>query len=220
MRRRSEYSHCKQNTQFTISFRFISLPFFPFFSQPHPTPNNLLSSFTSCLPFISLSPSLPFHSCRYPLLAFLISAFQLKTYPTAILSARSCLFAGLLALTCCRRLFDRTGRLDEALACLRAFVARYPPSDVREPSSTLTQQADMRSTRVSLAGSNRPLVRLTTALDVHDDDVPPLLTFSDTETLHHRLVAASNRHGIAYVKWVCKAYEGALRKRREATLQV
>lgn len=116
--------------------------------------------------------------------------------------------------------FDRTGLLDEALACLRAFVARYPPSDVRELSSTATQRPDMRSTRVSLAASNRPLVRLTTALDVQDDDVPPLLTFEDMEVLHHRLVAAGDRRSLAYVKWVCKAYEGALRKRREMALQV
>jgi hypothetical protein len=118
--------------------------------------------------------------------------------------------------------FDRTSDLDEALACLRAFVARYPPCDVRERplSSTTTQLPDMRSTRVTLAASDRPLVRLTTALDVQDDDVPPLLTFADLEVLHHRLVAVGDRRGLAYVKWVCKAYEGALRKRREAALNV
>lgn len=118
---------------------------------------------------------------------------------------------------------DRTSHLDEALACLRTFAARYPPCDVRERSSAAalaaTQRPDMRSTRVSLAASDRPLVRLTTALDVQDDDVPPLLTFADVEVLHQRLVAAGDRRGLACVKWVCKAYEGALRKRREAALQ-
>lgn len=77
----------------------------------------------------------------------------------------------------------------------------------------------MRAMRVSLAGA-RPLVRLTTALDIQDDHVPPLLTFADIEVLHHRLVALGNFRGLAYVKWVCKAYEGALRKRREAALKV
>jgi hypothetical protein len=118
---------------------------------------------------------------------------------------------------------DRTGRLDEALACLRAFVARYPPHIVREssPSPTPTQLPDhMRSTRVSLVAGDRPLVRLTTALDVQDDAVPPLLTFADIEVLHHRLVAAGDLRGVAYVKWACKAYEGALRRRREATLKL
>ena len=119
-------------------------------------------------------------------------------------------------------LFDRTSELDEALACLRTFAARHPPCDVRErpSSSTAGQRPDMRSTRVSLAASGRPLVRLTTALDVRDDDVPPLLTFADLEVLHQRLVAAGDRRGLAYIKWVCKAYEGALRKRREAALNV
>ena len=77
---------------------------------------------------------------------------------------------------------------------------------------------DMRATRVSLADRGRPLVRLTTVLDVQDERVPPLLTFADVEVLHHRLVAAGDLRGVAYVKWVCKAYEGALRRRREAAL--
>lgn len=77
---------------------------------------------------------------------------------------------------------------------------------------------DMRATRVSLADRGRPLVRLTTPLDVQDDRVPPLLVFADVEALHHRLVAADDLRGVAYVKWACKAYEGALRRRREAAL--
>jgi hypothetical protein len=63
-------------------------------------------------------------------------------------------------------------------------------------------------------------VRFMTALDVQDDDVPSLLTFADIEVLHHRLVAAGDLRNLAYVKWVCKSYEGALRKRREATLKL
>jgi hypothetical protein len=73
--------------------------------------------------------------------------------------------------------------------------------------------------RVSLTAEDRPLVRLTTALDVQDDEVPPLLMFADVEVLHHRLVAASDLRSLAYVKWVCKSYEGALRKRREEALK-
>jgi len=125
------------------------------------------------------------------------------------------------------RVLALTGRVDEALACLRAFAARYPPSAVRESSSPQTAQGgirgrgrpDMRAMRVSLAARDRPLVRLTTVLDEQDDDVPPLLTFADVEVLHHRLVAAGDLRGLAYVKWVCKTYEGALHKRREETLK-
>lgn len=124
--------------------------------------------------------------------------------------------------------------MDEALACLRAFVARYPPDSVRPATATALQEEyeqllppsaarrrrDMRATRVSLANSGRPLVRLTTPLDVQDERVPPLLTFADVEVLHHRLVATGDMRGVAYVKWACKAYEGALRRRREAALLI
>ena len=115
----------------------------------------------------------------------------------------------------------RTGMLDEALDCLRAFVARYPPHTVRATATPPPAEhglREMRETRVVLADRGRPLVRLTTPLDVQDDYVPPLLVFADVEALHHRLVAAGDLRGIAYVKWVCKAYEGALRRRREAAL--
>ncbi|KAI9435830.1 hypothetical protein H4582DRAFT_2059299 [Lactarius indigo] len=114
------------------------------------------------------------------------------------------------------RILALTGQLDEALGCLRAFVARYPPHSVR----AAPQQWDMRATRVSLADRGRPLVRLTTPLDVQDERVPPLLTFADIEVLHHRLVAVGDSRGVAHVKWVCKAYEGALRRRREAALHI
>ncbi|KAH9068095.1 hypothetical protein EDB83DRAFT_683485 [Lactarius deliciosus] len=114
------------------------------------------------------------------------------------------------------RILALTGELDEALACLRAFVARYPPHSVR--ATAQQQQWDMRTTRVSLADRGRPLVRLTTPLDVQDERVPPLVAFADVEALHHRLVAVGDLRGVAYVKWACKAYEGALRRRREAAL--
>ena len=112
----------------------------------------------------------------------------------------------------------RTGQLDEALAYLRAFVARYPPQSVRSTVPPVAR--DMRASRVSLADRGRPLVRLTTPLDVQDERVPPLLAFADVEVLHHRLVAAGDLRGVAYVKYVCKAYEGALWRRREAALQL
>ena len=40
--------------------------------------------------------------------------------------------------------------------------------------------------------------------------------------LHHRLIASEcegARNKIGYIKWLCKAYEGALRARREETLK-
>lgn len=101
--------------------------------------------------------------------------------------------------------------VERALDHLRTFVARYPPVVLREPNPLPA----MRSTRTVLEGA-RPLVRLTSALDVPDDTVPPLLGWADLEILHHRLVAAGRTDGVRYVKWVCKAYEDPARAREIA----
>lgn len=78
----------------------------------------------------------------------------------------------------------------------------------------------MRASR-TLLYANRPIVRLTSPTDVQDDRVPPLLTFRDLESLHGRLVEQGQRRKkeIGFVKWVSKAYEGHLRKRRERAMK-
>jgi hypothetical protein len=60
---------------------------------------------------------------------------------------------------------------------------------------------------------------MTSTVEVPDDNVPPLLTFEDLEILHHRLVATGRRKEIGFLKYVCKAYEGALRARRDGTMK-
>ena len=103
------------------------------------------------------------------------------------------------------------------MAHLREFVSRYSPQAVRQPSV----KPAMRSTRTSLVAP-RPLVRLTSNADVPDDHVPPFLTFADIEVLHHRLIASESegaKEKIGYIKWVCKAYEWALRGRRDDALK-
>ncbi|KAF9262334.1 hypothetical protein L218DRAFT_441360 [Marasmius fiardii PR-910] len=109
-----------------------------------------------------------------------------------------------------------TDNLDEALDHVRSFVKRYPPSSIR--SSRPPHKPDYRSMRVSLVGE-RPLVRLSSELEVPDDRVPPLFTFMDLEMLHHRLAAAQRAEDIGYIKYVCKAYEWALRVRRDETMR-
>jgi hypothetical protein len=96
---------------------------------------------------------------------------------------------------------------------VRAFICKYPPTSVKQalPPSPL------RSTRTALF-AHRPIVRLTSVPEIPDDYVPPLLTFQDLEILHHRLVALGRLEDIGYLKYVSKAYEGALRKRRDATM--
>ncbi|ESK82479.1 hypothetical protein Moror_8541 [Moniliophthora roreri MCA 2997] len=110
-----------------------------------------------------------------------------------------------------------TNQVDAALAHLRAFVAQYPPSALRDPHSI--EKPHYRSTRVSLVGS-RPLVRISSSAEVPDDGVPPLLTWSDLEVLHHRLIVWGNRDkDLGYIKYVCKAYEWALRVRRDEAVR-
>ncbi|KAF7307820.1 hypothetical protein MKEN_01142100 [Mycena kentingensis (nom. inval.)] len=106
--------------------------------------------------------------------------------------------------------------LSRALSQLSAFVRRFPASAVRKPSPRLA----FRSTRTVLVGA-RPLVRLRPQTEVPDDDVPPLLLFDDLELLHHRLAAAEppREKDIANLKFICKSYEWALRRRREQTLK-
>jgi hypothetical protein len=109
---------------------------------------------------------------------------------------------------------NRSDELDRAMDHLRAFVAQYPPNDVRTP----TPKTLLRSTRTSLAGS-RPLVRLTSETEVPDDNVPPLMVFRDVSALHVRLVDEGRTKDIKYVTWMCKAYEWSLRIRRDAAVK-
>ncbi|KAK0200892.1 hypothetical protein DFS33DRAFT_1355747 [Desarmillaria ectypa] len=112
------------------------------------------------------------------------------------------------------RLLALTKNLDKALDQLRAFAAKYPPSALRHQPA----KPGLRSTKTVLTGS-RPLVRMTSAAEVPDSHVPPLMMFKDIDVLHSRLVASGDVEGIAYVKYVCKAYEWALRVRRDEALK-
>jgi len=144
------------------------------------------------------------------------------------------------------RVMASAGDLDRAMDLLRSFTKIYHPSLVRSTSPELIRASDvgrsltsmmrsqslglalpnsMLSTRVSLF-ADRPLVRLTSPADEVStrsglaDTTPPLLSFSDLELLHHRLVCEGlkRRKDIAYLKWVCSAYKGALKKRWESAV--
>ncbi|KAJ7270934.1 hypothetical protein C8J57DRAFT_294530 [Mycena rebaudengoi] len=112
------------------------------------------------------------------------------------------------------RILTLNGELHRALNHVRAFVAQYPPSHLYNRS----HKPNFRSTRTILVGA-RPLVRLTSPNEVPDDGVPPLLMFQDLEILHHRLVAASMVREIGYIKYISKAYEWALRGRRDSAMK-
>ncbi|KAJ7146104.1 hypothetical protein C8R44DRAFT_863912 [Mycena epipterygia] len=112
------------------------------------------------------------------------------------------------------RVLALNGQLERALSHVKAFAERYPPSHLYDPSP----KSRLRSTKTVLEGA-RPLVRLTAPNEVPDDGVPPLLMFGDLEILHHRFVAASMRPAIGYIKYISKAYEWALRSRRDAAMK-
>ena len=96
---------------------------------------------------------------------------------------------------------------------MRQFFQTYPPRAVKQANP----RPELRSTRVLLTGA-RPLVRLTTPVEIPDDTVPPLLSFPELQTLHAKLVDAVDKSVIAYVKYVCVSYRGALRRRKETVL--
>ncbi|KAI8990403.1 hypothetical protein BD414DRAFT_483529 [Trametes punicea] len=118
------------------------------------------------------------------------------------------------AYTAMIRILSLTGHLREAVQLVRTFVERYPPDVIKQANP----KPALRSTRVALQAP-RPLVRLFTPVEVPDDTVPPLLSFPEVELLHHRLVTVGDEKNIRYLKWVCMAYAGALRRRQEATLR-
>lgn len=100
------------------------------------------------------------------------------------------------------------------------------PAPQTSPTIALFAKPPILSTRVTLTNPKssdtataKPLVRLTSAVGPRDDRVPPIIGFSDVELLHHRLVALKRFDAVGYVKWVCEAYRGTLRKRKEAVLR-
>ncbi|KAJ2936150.1 hypothetical protein H1R20_g943, partial [Candolleomyces eurysporus] len=109
------------------------------------------------------------------------------------------------------RVLTLNNELDRAMDFVRAFAAKYQPESVRRPPP----KPSLRSTRTILGGASRPLVRMTGATELPDDYVPPVLLFKDLEVLHHRLVAYGRVKDIDYIKWLSKAYEWALRVRRD-----
>lgn len=145
------------------------------------------------------------------------------------------------AHTAARRVYLLNSNVDRAIALVRTFMSRYPPTallpSARNPLSahvdapsqgvtnnrtiSLFAKPPILSTRTVLSNppaAPRPLVRLTSAIGPPDERVPPLLSFADMELLHTRLVEQGRGKEVKFLKWACKAYEGALRTRREAVL--
>lgn len=99
------------------------------------------------------------------------------------------------------------------MGLVRKFAELYPPGIVKQlPPST-----SPGSPRISLYG-DRPLVRLTERTTLREDRIPPFLMFEDLELLHHRCVVKKHTDHVDYLTYIAHSYEGALWRRRLATL--
>jgi hypothetical protein len=52
-----------------------------------------------------------------------------------------------------------------------------------------------------------------------ESDIPPHILWGDIDVLHQRLVREGKKGELGWLKWVCKSYEVALRKRRRWRLK-
>jgi hypothetical protein len=104
---------------------------------------------------------------------------------------------------------------------VREFQERYPPDVISE---NLNPDLQMIISKPGLEGP-RPLVRFSERGLVIDDSVPPALTFTDIEILHHRLTTAEpgggpRKRDLDYLTWLTRAYAGRLKDRRGMNLLV
>lgn len=141
-------------------------------------------------------------------------------------------------------MFLRSGKVDDALDLIRGFASKHPPSSAHAPSTpsstpslaTYTSHDRTHLTNPipvpfsplsplsplsddSQRAVPRPLVQLVSPTLVSDPLVPPFLGFADVEILHQRLLVLQRFKDIGYLKWLVKAYGGALRKRRDGQLE-
>lgn len=93
-------------------------------------------------------------------------------------------------------------QLSLARSIVKRFHSVYPPSLIgRSAIAPLPSKA---------------LVRMVPRHEIRPDPLPPHLLFPDLALLHHRYQIYQQEKGMAYVKWVCQTYEGALHRYRRA----
>jgi len=94
--------------------------------------------------------------------------------------------------------------IDEPISLLKNFNSLYPPSSILDGYSA-TPPTPFQ-------------IRMTDRTRIAESDIPPHMLFGDVDVLHHRLVR-EGRKELGWLKWVCKSYEVALRKRRKWRLK-
>lgn len=96
----------------------------------------------------------------------------------------------------------------DALGVLERFKGRFPASDIVNKVTPTSE---------SLAPT--PRIRLSSAINELEDQVPPHILFHDINILHLRLVQEGDLKGVGMVKWACVSYEKALETRRRRRLR-
>ena len=94
--------------------------------------------------------------------------------------------------------------IEEPISVLSDFHSLYPPSTILDGYSA-TPATPFQ-------------IRMTDRTRIAESDIPPTILFGDVDVLHQRLVR-EGRKELGWLKWVCKSYEVALRKRRKWRLK-
>jgi hypothetical protein len=94
--------------------------------------------------------------------------------------------------------------IEEPIELLNKFYNSYPPTMILDGYSA-TPPTPFQ-------------IRMTDRTRLAESDIPPNILFGDVDVLHQRLVR-EGRKELGWLKWVCKSYEVALRKRRKWRLK-
>jgi hypothetical protein len=94
--------------------------------------------------------------------------------------------------------------VEDPISLLNNFHSLYPPSSILDGYSA-TPPTPFQ-------------IRMTDRTRLAESDIPPNILFGDIDVLHQRLVR-EGRKELGWLKWVCKSYEVALRKRRKWRLK-
>jgi len=92
----------------------------------------------------------------------------------------------------------------ESTSLLSTFYETFPPASILR-TYTPTPHTPFQIRTTDRAGA--------------ESDIPPHLLWSDVDVLHQRLVREGKKGEVGWLKWVCKSYEVALRKRRRWRLK-
>ncbi|BGP30877.1 hypothetical protein JCM10296v2_002636 [Rhodotorula toruloides] len=124
------------------------------------------------------------------------------------------------------RVLARAYRVNEALSVLKRFFQTFSPNVVREPLTPAQQQAADALPLPSTRNPHLPKVPIRISSTQYPETAPsfdrhraPYLRFQDVRVLHQRCVELENKRGMAVVKAVTAAYEGALWRVRKKELE-